>query len=84
MPTDFIPLLRQLNQYLEQRGQVQMQPLGLSTSEGLTLCYLLRHKGGRSLRSTAARTTGSIQGRPVRHAQVAVPQRVSGDGSLSR
>lgn len=46
MPTDFIPLLRQLNQYLEQRGRVQMQLLGLSTSEGLTLCYLLRHKGG--------------------------------------
>lgn len=46
MSTDLIPLLRQLNLYLEQRGRAQMQPLGLSTSEGLTLCLLLRHSGG--------------------------------------
>ncbi len=43
MSTELIPLLRQLNLQLEQCGRVQMQPLGLSTSEGLTLCYLLRH-----------------------------------------
>ena len=43
MSTELIPLLRQLNLQLEQCGRAQMQPLGLSTSEGLTLCYLLRH-----------------------------------------
>ena len=45
MSTKLIPLLRQLNLCLEQRGRAQMQPLGLSTSEGLTLCYLLHNTG---------------------------------------
>lgn len=45
MSTKLIPLLRRLNLKLEQYGRAQMRPLGLSTSEGLTLCYLAQHSG---------------------------------------
>ena len=45
MSAELIPLLRRLNLMLEQYGRAQMRPLELSTSEGLTLCYLVQHSG---------------------------------------
>ena len=45
MAYTIIPLLRQLNLILDQRGREQMRPLGLSPSQSLALRYLLSLEG---------------------------------------